>query len=177
MRRSAAIEWLARALAIVGGMVLVVITLLTVVSITGRAFVRQGLGPIPGDFELVEAMTAFAVFSFLPWCQLRRAHATVDVFTNFFPDSVNRVIDLVTEILMTLVIVLIAWRLWYGMMDKIRYQETTFILQFPVWWGFAASMAAVVIAVIVSFYMTFIRVQEVIEGDRQFAPTQGGDAS
>lgn len=177
MRRSAAIEWLARALAIIGGAVLVVITLLTVVSIAGRAFVRQGLGPIPGDFELVEAMTAFAVFSFLPWCQLRRAHATVDVFTSFFSDRVNRVIDLTTEILMTLVMVLVAWRLWYGMMDKIRYQETTFILQFPVWWGFAAAMGAMVVAVIVSFYMTFVRVQEVIEGDRQFAPTQGGDAS
>ena len=54
MRRSAAIEWLARALAILGGLVLVVITLLIVVSITGRGLVRQGLGPIPGDFELVE---------------------------------------------------------------------------------------------------------------------------
>ncbi len=55
MRRSAAIEWLARALAILGGLVLVVITLLIVVSITGRGLVRQGLGPIPGVFELGEA--------------------------------------------------------------------------------------------------------------------------
>ena len=174
MRRSAAIEWLARALAILGGLVLVVITLLTVVSITGRAFVRQGLGPIPGDFELVEAMTAFAVFSFLPWCQLRRAHATVDVFTSFFPDSVNRVIDLVTEVLMTIIIVLIAWRLWYGMMDKIRYGETTFILQFPVWWGFAAAMCALVVAVLISFYMTATRLHEVVTGKSIYAPTQGG---
>ncbi len=174
MKRSAAIEWLARALAILGGLVLVVITLLTVVSITGRAFVRQGLGPVPGDFEMVEAMTAFAVFSFLPWCQLRGGHATVDVFTSFFPDSVNRVIDLVSEVLMSLVITLVAWRLWYGMQDKIRYNETTFILQFPVWWGYAAAMAALVVAVIVSYYMTFIRVQEVIAGRRQFGPAEGG---
>jgi TRAP-type C4-dicarboxylate transport system permease small subunit len=177
MRRSATIEWLARALAILGGLVLVAITLLTVVSITGRAFVRQGLGPIPGDFELVEAMTAFAVFSFLPWCQLRRAHATVDVFTSFLPDRVNRVIDLLTETLMTLVMILLAWRLWYGMMDKIRYQETTFILQFPVWWGFAAAMCAIVVGVVVSVYMTVVRAHEVFAGENQFAPTKGGDAS
>ena len=174
MKRSAAIEWLARALAILGGLVLVLITLLTVVSITGRAFVRQGLGPIPGDFELVEAMTAFAVFSFLPWCQLRRAHATVDVFTSFFPESVNRVIDLITELLMTFATTLIAWRLWYGMTDKMRYNETTFILQFPVWWGFAAAMVAVCVAVLVSFYMTFIRIQEVVAGRSQFGPAEGG---
>jgi TRAP-type C4-dicarboxylate transport system permease small subunit len=174
MKRSAAIEWLARMLAIIGGLVLVAITVLTVVSITGRAFVRQGLGPIPGDFELVEAMTAFAVFSFLPWCQLRGAHATVDVFTSFFPDRVNRVIDLVSEVLMSLVITLIAWRLWYGLQDKIRYNETTFILQFPVWWGFAAAMAAALVAVLISYYMTFIRIQEVIAGRREFGPAEGG---
>ncbi|MFC3726540.1 TRAP transporter small permease [Neoaquamicrobium sediminum] len=177
MRRSAAIEWLARALAILGGLVLVVITLLIVVSITGRGLVRQGLGPIPGDFELVEAMTAFAVFSFLPWCQLQRAHATVDVFTSFFPDRINRVIDLLAELLMTLVMILLAWRLWYGMMDKIRYQETTFILQFPVWWGFAAAMCAIVVGVIVSVYMTIVRAKEAFAGESQFAPTKGGDAS
>lgn len=173
MNRSPAMERLARALAIVGGLVLVFITVLTVVSITGRAFVRQGLGPIPGDFELVEAMTAFAVFSFLPWCQVTRSHATVDVFTSFFPDRINRMIDLVTEILMTVIIVLIAWRLWYGMWDKIRYNEVTFILQFPVWWGFAAAMAASVVAVVISFYMLGVRVGEVRRGRSAFAPTQG----
>lgn len=174
MKLSAAIEWLARVLAILGGLVLVAITLLTVVSITGRAFVRQGLGPIPGDFELVEAMTAFAVFSFLPWCQLRRAHATVDVFTSFLSPRVNRFIDLVSEVLMTLVIVLVAWRLWHGMQDKIRYQETTFILQFPVWWGFAAAMVAASVAVVVSFYMTLVRVREVLAGGAPGEPSQGG---
>ncbi len=177
MKRLAAIEWLARALAILGGLVLIAITLLTVVSITGRAFVRMGLGPIPGDFELVEAMTAFAVFAFLPWCQLRRAHAIVDVFTSFFPQRVNRWIDVISELLMTLAISLIAWRLWYGMMDKMRYSETTFILQFPVWWGFAAAMVAVVIAVIVSIYMLSIRVHEAITGVDDLAPVQGGGHS
>jgi TRAP-type C4-dicarboxylate transport system permease small subunit len=174
MRRSAAIEWLARALAILGGLVLVLITLLTVISITGRSMVAWGLGPIPGDFELVEALTAFAVFSFLPWCQITRSHATVDVFTSFFPDSVNRVIDLLTEVLMSAVIVLIAWRLAHGMIDKVNYEETTFILQFPVWWGYAAALAAAVVAVVVSLYMTAVRVHEVVSGKSAFLPAQGG---
>ena len=119
-------------------------------------------------------LTAFAIFSFMPMCQVQRAHATVDVFTSFFPDRVNRVIDLLTELLMTLVIVLIAWRLWYGMQDKIRYHETTFILQFPVWWGFAAAMIAAAIAVVVSFYMLAVRIREVRTGRSAFASTQGG---
>lgn len=173
MNLSGIVVWLARALAILGGIVLVAITVLTVVSIGGRALISFGLRPIPGDFELVEAGTGFAVFAFLPWCQLMRGHATVDLFTSFFPDWVNRVIDLVTELLMTAVIVLIAWRLWFGMLDKIRYNETTFILQFPVWWGYAAAMAAAAVGVLVSFYMLFVRVREVATGETIAGPGQG----
>ena len=56
--------------ALLGGAVLIVLTLLTVASVSGRALIPLGLGPLPGDFELVEAGVAFAVFAFLPWCQL-----------------------------------------------------------------------------------------------------------
>lgn len=66
--------------AIVGGLVLCAITLMSVASITGRALIGVGLGPVPGDFEMVEVGTALAVFFFLPWCYLKGGHATVDLF-------------------------------------------------------------------------------------------------
>lgn len=155
-----AVEWLARALAILGGLALLAVTALTVASITGRAFIRQGLGPVPGDFELVEALTAFAVFAFLPWCQLRRGHATVDVFTRMLPERANRLIDLACEVLMTAVVMLIAWRLWHGLIDKQRYHETTFILQFPLWWSYAAAFAAAAAGVVVSVWAVVLRTHE-----------------
>jgi len=197
------VAWLARALAMLGGAVLVAITALTVASIIGRAVVTiayshtpgylsfldfahgwlraaakmladHGIGPVPGDYEMVQDGAGFAIFAFLPWCQLNRGHATVDVFTSFLPDRVNRWIDLVSELLMTAVIVLIAWRLGIGAMDKMRYGETTFILQYPVWWGYAFAMVGAVVAVIVSFYMLAVRIGEVVTGRPAFAPTQGG---
>lgn len=166
MRIAAVVERLARALAVLGGLALVAVTGLTVASITGRALTRQGLGPIPGDFELVEALTAFAVFAFLPWCQLQRGHASVDVFTRALPRRVNRAIDLVAEIVMTLVVLLIAWRLWHGMADKQRYHETSFILQFPLWWGFAAAFIAAGAGVVVSVHVVILRLRELLAGDR-----------
>jgi TRAP-type C4-dicarboxylate transport system permease small subunit len=135
MRLPTLIGGLARWLAIAGGLVLVAITVMTCVSIIGRALMGLGLGPVPGDYEIAEAAVGFVVFSFLPWCQLNRGHATVDLFTNFLPASANRVIDLVSEILMGIAIVVIAWRLWFGLIDKINYGETTFILEMPVWWA------------------------------------------
>jgi len=170
-RISASVERLARLLAVLGGLVLLAVTALIVASITGRALSRQGLGPVPGDFELVEALTAFAVFSFLPWCQLRRGHATVDVFTRMLPERANRLIDLVCEALMTAVVVLIAWRLGYGMADKLRYHETTFILQFPLWWSYAAAFAAAAAGVVVSVYALAQRLREFL------APAKAGEGA
>lgn len=155
---------LARFLAILGGLALVAVTLTTVTSITGRAFIWAGLRPIPGDFEILEAGVGFAIFAFLPWCQLNRGHAMVDVFTTFFSGQVNRVIDLISEILLSLVIILITWRLWFGLQDKINYRETTFILQFPLSWPYMACMAAACVAVIVSIYMVGVRFNEVRTG-------------
>lgn len=174
MKLEGLIYGLARIMAILGGVVLVFLTLLTVVSITGRSLIWAGFGPVPGDFELVESLTAFAVFSFLPWCQLNRGHASVDLFTNFLPRAVNRVIDLVAEILLTVVFVVFAWRLWAGMQDKIRYGETTFILQYPIWWAYAACMVGASVAVVISFYMVYVRVRELKSGPADTTAGHGG---
>ncbi|OXT01528.1 TRAP transporter small permease protein [Notoacmeibacter marinus] len=154
------IERLAKTSAMVGGIVLVLLTIMTCISIIGRAGLSVGLKPVKGDFELIEAGVALAIFAFLPWCQLRRAHAMVDLFTARLPAQINRWIDLVSEIVMTVALIVITWRLYHGLTDKLRYGETTFILQFPVWWGYAAAFVPAVIACIVSIYMVFVRIGE-----------------
>lgn len=156
------LERLSAWLAIVGGAVLVVLTVATVVSITGRALTSVGLGPIPGDYELVEAGTAFAIFAFLPWCQLNRGHVTVDLFLARFGPRVNAGVDLVANILMTLASGLICWRLWLGMLDKQAYGETTFILQFPLWWPYAAAVAGAGFAVVVCAYTVWRSLDETL---------------
>ncbi|MFP1633058.1 TRAP transporter small permease [Zhengella sp. ZM62] len=168
-----AIEWLARMLALLGGLVLVALTIITCISIAGRALISFGLGPVPGDFELVEAGVAFAIFAFLPWCQLNRGHATVDLFTSFLSERTNRWIDLVSEIVMGVIIVILTWKLKDGMFDKMRYHETTFILQFPVWWAYAASLVAAVVACIIAVWMVYVRVNEVRTGKSDFGPGLG----
>ena len=167
------VEKIARLMALAGGLVLVAITVITCVSIVGRALIFAGLGPLPGDFELVEAGVGFAVFAFLPWCQINRGHASVDIFTNFLPESVNRWIDLVAEIVMAIAVFVIAIQLSKGMMDKMSYNETTFILQFPIWWAYALSLAAAVAACIVSVWMVFVRLREVATGKSEFGPGLG----
>ena len=149
-------EGLARLTAYLGGLVLLAIVIMTCLSISGRAIGdRLGLGPIPGDFELVEIGIGFAIFAFLPWCQIKRGHATVDLLQPRFGRRANAVIDLIADLLMFAAAVLIGWRLWQGMLDKKGYGETTFILQFPVWIAYAAALAGAAVFVAVSLYCIY----------------------
>jgi TRAP-type C4-dicarboxylate transport system permease small subunit len=146
------IEPLARWCALLGGIVLIGVVIMSCLSIIGRALDGIGLGPIQGDYELVQMGIGFAIFAFLPWCQLRRGHATVDLFQARMGRRMNRTIDLISDIAMFTAATLIMWRLWLGMLDKKSYGETTFILQFPVWIPYAAGLIGAVVFVIVAAY-------------------------
>lgn len=146
------IHAIAATMALAGGLVLVALVALTCVSVLGRALISLGLGPVPGDFELVEMGVAFAVFAFLPWCHLNRGHAAVELLTRTFGRTANAWLDLVADFLMLLVAGLITWRLALGALDKRSYHETTFILETPIWWAYAACLVGAVVFTIVALY-------------------------
>ena len=184
---------LAKLMAILGGIVLSALILLTCISVLGRSLngifhgdfmervapgfaqwmIDLGVGPVNGDFELVEAGVAFAIFAFIPLCQITAGHASVDVFANAFPRWLDRTLRTLTEIVFAAVLVLIAWRLYDGMLSKMRFGETTFLIQFPVWWAYAASLVGAVMAAIVGVYMACIRVIEYVTG-RTLVPEGAG---
>ncbi|TDK46179.1 TRAP transporter small permease [Antarcticimicrobium luteum] len=175
---------LARFMAVLGGLVLTALILLTCVSILGRSLngilhsdfvmgiapdlahwlIDIGIGPVNGDFELVEAGVAFAIFAFLPLCQITAGHASVDIVANALPRGANRFLRMVTEVVFALVLILIAWKLADGMLSKKGYGETSFLLEFPVWWAYAASLFGAVVAAIVGTYMAVVRVTEFLTG-------------
>jgi TRAP-type C4-dicarboxylate transport system permease small subunit len=136
---------LSRAMAWFGSLVLVVIAVMSVASIIGRALSGFGLGPVPGDFELVEVGTALAVFCFLPWTHLKRGHAVVDMLWGSYPLPMRRVLDVLADGLMLAVWLLLVWRMSLAMGEYRHNGEVSFILQMPVWWGYAASMPAAVV--------------------------------
>ena len=180
----ALIKKLAHAMAVLGGLVLISLILLVCTSVLGRsvgtvlhgAFMQTnftdfsnwalgvGIGAINGDFELVEAGVAFAIFAFLPLCQLSGSHATVDVLTSKLSLRSNQVLKMISECLFALVLGLIAWRLFAGMEAKQRYGETTFLLQFPIWWAYAASFSGAALAALVSIFMAIVRILEALSG-------------
>ena len=139
---------LSQTMAWFGSFVLVLIAVMSVASIVGRALSGFGLGPVPGDFELVEAGTALAVFCFLPWAHLKRGHALVDMFWGSFPLPMRRVLDILADGLMLLVWLLLVWRMGIALGEYRHNNEVSFILQMPVWWGYAASMTAALVGLV-----------------------------
>lgn len=151
-----AVRKLAELSAIAGGIVLLALSVLVVVSVTGRALIWLGFGPITGDYELVSTGIGFAVFAFLPWTHLNRGHALVTIVTDNFGPRTNAWMLVVTDFFMFAAALFIAWRHALGMVDKFNYGETTLLLRMPLGWGYAAGMAGATVFVIVALYV-FIR--------------------
>ncbi|MGD1880717.1 MAG: TRAP transporter small permease [Paracoccaceae bacterium] len=152
---------LSHGMAALGGLVLVGLVMMMTLSITGRAL---GLGEIKGSYEILEAGIGFAIFAFFPICQFHGAHATVDVFTSALPARINRAIAAVWEIALTATFLFITWRLYDGMQRYIGNGETTFFLQFPVWWSYAVSFAASLVACLTALYCAAARSYESVTG-------------
>lgn len=138
-------------------------------------FLSLGIGPINGDFELIEAGIAFSIFAFLPLCQITGGHATVDVFTAKLSPRVNRALKMVIEIMFAVVLVLIAVQLYQGMGSKMRSGQTTLLIEFPVWWAYAVSLFGAVMAAIVGVYVAFLRVKESMTGEIYLPDDIGAD--
>ena len=131
------------------------------------------IGPFNGDYEIVEAGMAFAIFSFLPLAHITGAHATVDIFTSKISEPADRWLTMVIDIAFAVVLVIIALRLYQGTLDKFDRGQTTFLLQFPVWWAYAFSLIGAVMAAVVSVYLAIIRIAEAVTGRRLVSMGEG----
>lgn len=69
-------------MAIAGGLVFVALVIMSIISIVGR---KLGVGPVPGDVELLQMWAAFASACFFAYCHLHQGDVKVDFFTEKFP--------------------------------------------------------------------------------------------
>ena len=147
--------------AVFGGLVLIGLILMTVISVIGRSLFNT---PIPGDFELVEIGCAVAVFSFLPYCQLIRGNVVVDFFTARTPPRPKALLDMMGNLLYTGISALLTWRLALGGMDLKRYNESSMVLQVPIWWGFIPVVVGAGLLTVVCAYTVWRSWREAVRG-------------
>lgn len=128
----AAVERLMTLWALAGGVLLLAIVVMNVVSVVGAVFGS----PFPGDFEMTEVGVAVAAFTFLPYCQMVGANVTADIFTSRASPRTIAGTRFLASLVALLFSGLLLWRMYLGMLDQNKYGYTTAILQFPIWQAF-----------------------------------------
>ncbi len=131
------LERLARAVALVGGLLLVGVMAMTVVSVLGRYLFNA---PVPGDYEITELAIGIAAFAFFPYCHITNANIVVELFTGRMPTRWKAALDAVHNITFAIVASLIAWRLFIGGMHKFDDGETTMFLGIPIHWAYFSAV-------------------------------------
>jgi TRAP-type C4-dicarboxylate transport system permease small subunit len=147
-----ALEFLCKALALVGGALLSTLTVMSVVSIAGRVLGR----PIQGDFELVQMGCAIAIAFFLPYCQLRRANIIVDFFTVRADERTRRTLDAAGGALLAASLALLAWRTAAGAAAMKAGGETSMIMAVPLWYAYAAMTPGFALAAAAGLYTAWL---------------------
>ena len=131
------LERLTRVFALAGGLLLVGVMGMTVVSVVGRYLFNA---PVPGDYEITELAIGIAVFAFFPYCHITNANIVVELFTGRMPERFRAALDAAHNLTFAVVAGLITWRLFIGAMHKFDDGETTVFLGIPVHWAYFSAL-------------------------------------
>ncbi|TXI69507.1 MAG: TRAP transporter small permease [Limnohabitans sp.] len=143
---------LANLCAILAGLLLTVITLLTCVSLIGRNTTGW---TIAGDFELTGVATGAAIALFMPLCQLKRGHIIVDFFTAKASEGTNAFLDRVGALCVSAAFALMAWRTLLGGINAHNNFSGTMMLGFPEWTVYAAMVPPFLLCSLIALVQTF----------------------
>jgi C4-dicarboxylate transporter, DctQ subunit len=124
-------EIFCKKLAIIGGVVLVLMSISTFISVMGRYFFDS---PIVGDSEIVKMLTGVAVSLCLPYCHMRYGNVIVDVFTVHSPGRFKATLDLIGSLMLAVLALLLAWQTCLGAVDAYNYDNETMMLRLKEWW-------------------------------------------
>lgn len=148
--------------AILGGVVLIAMATMTVVSVIGRTFFDA---PILGDVELVQLGLAVCVATFLPYTQFRSANIIVDFFTAKASSRAQRRMDGFGAFLYACMTALIAWRVYAGGRMSMENQETSMLMSMPIWIPYMLMVPGLVLCTLVGLYQAVNYWTKADEGD------------
>ena len=147
------LETLAKLCAILAGLLLTAITLVTCASLIGRN--TNGV-TLVGDYELTAVAAGAAIALFLPWCQFRRSNILVDFFTAKASKRTNDRLDRFGALLLGLTMALLAWRATLGGINAWTTHSGTMMLGFPEWIVYAAMVPPLILTAVIGLFQTVL---------------------
>ncbi|MGX9393999.1 TRAP transporter small permease (plasmid) [Nitrobacteraceae bacterium UC4446_H13] len=139
-----------RALAIIGGVVMVAIVLISLASLLGR---KISAAPITGDVEIVQMLSAPALACFFAYCHLTRGDVRVDMIADRLGSRWAMRLEALGSVLLGLVAAILAWRTAVGAIALREVGETSALLSWPIWVSQALVVPGFVLQALAGFYM------------------------
>jgi TRAP-type C4-dicarboxylate transport system permease small subunit len=141
------LEKLAKACAILAGLLLTVITLITCVSVIGRNTTGW---TIQGDVELTGFVAGAAIALFLPWCQWRRGNIIVDFFTAKASPATQKKLDRLGALLLAVAVGFLAWRTTLGGLSAWTSNSSSMIRGFPEWIVYVGMVPPLILTAVIA---------------------------
>ncbi len=138
--------------AIIGGLILYCLAIIVAVSAAMR---ELKYGGITGVYELVEFACGISAFLFLPLCQLKKGHVTVDLFTNPLPGGARNFLENFWAIVFAICWVSLAWCMLLGGLDKYEYKDATQELELKYWIVYVVAVYGSVLSAFVAILSVF----------------------
>lgn len=137
--------------AVLGGLLLLAIAAMTVISVLGRFFFNL---PVHGDFEYTKQGMGIVVASFLPYCILNGGNLIVDFFTSKTIQNTQRHLDTLGAAVTGLGLLMFAWQASVAIPDVYESNEVSGNVSLPVWWIYAAMAPSLWLAVFAAIALT-----------------------
>jgi TRAP-type C4-dicarboxylate transport system permease small subunit len=161
------LEKLAKSCAVMAGVLLTFITLMTCISIIGRETIGQ---TISGDFELSGVAAGAAIALFMPWCQFKRGNIFVDFFTAKASISAQKKMERFGALLLATVMALVAWRTVLGGLNAFSSNSGTMLLGFPEYVVYAAMVPPLALTALIALHQgVFGFAEDASEANPEFA--------
>jgi TRAP-type C4-dicarboxylate transport system permease small subunit len=122
-------RWTRNALAALVCLAMFSMMMLTTADVAGRALLNA---PIKGSFEVVTFLLAILVFSSLPLITWDEGHISVNLFENWFPPGLRRLLDAFWSVVGTIVVGGITWRMWIQGNLMAEGPHVTGFLEWPI---------------------------------------------
>lgn len=148
---------LADAFALLGGLILAAIVLVTTTN--AGAFILDrvagafgaSVSGLPGYEDFVRLAISGAALMVFPYCQAKRGHVAVDLLATRLPGGVNRALDTAWLVLTGLVSAFLAYWMVIGLLQARDDGVITAVLGWSVWPFYAPGILAVVLWGLVAF--------------------------
>lgn len=146
------LENLAKFCAILAGILLTTITLMTCASVIGRETIGK---TITGDFELSGVAAGAAIALFMPWCQFKRGNIFVDFFTVKASEKTQLNMERFGALLLGVVMAVLTWRTVLGGLNVYNTNSGTMMLGFPEYVVYAAMVPPLALTALIAFCQAF----------------------